>query len=54
MFNNPKTQNTFDDALIDRVIGLLDIVEKSEGPAILVTYATGNKIFSTGFNLSYW
>ena len=40
--------------VINRLLGYIDEVEASTGPAVLVTIATGAKIFSTGFNLSWW
>ena len=33
---------------------LLDQVEKTEGPRILVTIGTGPKIFHSGFNFELW
>ena len=32
----------------------LDKVEKSEGPACLVTIGSGSKFFSSGFDLKFW
>lgn len=47
----PKVDNTFDYEFIAGFNKCLDEVEKSTGPAILVTLGLGTKIFSTGFNL---
>jgi len=46
--------NTFDNEKISKVDKYLDEVEKSEGPAVLVTVGTGSKKFSTGFDLHFW
>ena len=32
----------------------MDVVEASKGPAVLITIAKGDRIFSTGFDLDYW
>jgi enoyl-CoA hydratase/carnithine racemase len=32
----------------------LDQVEASTGPGCLVIMGTGDRMFSTGFNLKYW
>jgi Delta3-Delta2-enoyl-CoA isomerase len=47
-------ENTFDNDKIERVNKYLDEVEKSKGPAVLVTVGTGSKNFSTGFDLHFW
>ena len=33
---------------------VLDQIEKTDGPGVLVTIGTGERHFSTGFDLKYW
>jgi enoyl-CoA hydratase/carnithine racemase len=51
---NGGKDNLFDDALIAKMSKLLDIVNASEGAACMITIATSERRFSTGFNLDYW
>ena len=37
-----------------RINQKLDEVEASEGPAVMVTIASGPKVFSSGFDLKFW
>ena len=46
--------NTFDFEVIAKVNAILDEVEASTGPAVLVTIGTGTTRFSTGFDLKFW
>ena len=46
--------NLFDFDVIKRFHGFIDQIEASTGPAVLVTIGTGDKRFSTGFNLKWW
>jgi enoyl-CoA hydratase/carnithine racemase len=52
VLNRPK--NVFDFETIGLINAALDEVEKSTGAACLVTIGSGDKIFSTGFNLKMW
>ena len=45
---------TFDLQKIAKFDALLDKVENSEGPGVLVTVATSPRIYSTGFDLKFW
>ncbi len=49
-----RKDNTFTLDWLNRFIEILDQIEASEGPGILVTMGTGSKIFSSGFDLPYW
>jgi enoyl-CoA hydratase/carnithine racemase len=49
-----RQDNTFDFEFIKQMNDCLDLVEKSEGPAVMVCIGVGEKIFSTGFNLPTW
>lgn len=51
---NGKKDNTFNAKKIAKISALLDKVNKSTGPAVLVTVSTNPKRFSTGFDLDYW
>ena len=46
----------FNDESMDKLDKMMDHLEQNipEGPACLVTIATGAKKFSTGFDLKYW
>ena len=46
--------NMIDMNFIAKMNQVLDEVEASEGPAVLVTVASGPKVFSSGFNLKFW
>jgi len=47
-------ENTFNFEIIAKFNALLDEIEASTGPAVLVTIGTGTKRFSTGFDLKFW
>ena len=49
-----RPDNLFDYENIVKYMDLLDEIEATTGPGILVTFGTGNKHFSTGFDLSKW
>lgn len=49
-----RNDNKFDFKIIKAIEDCLDIVEKSTGPKVLVTIGTGQKIFSSGFDLDFW
>ena len=49
-----KENNLLDFELMDKIMACLDKVEKSEGPACLVTIGSGSKFFSSGFDLKFW
>ncbi len=51
-FNRPDFQ--FDPETMAAVHKSLDQVEASTGPGCLVCMGTGDRMFSTGFNLKYW
>ena len=54
VLNDPNKDNTIDNEKIDKLNKYLDEVESSKGPAVLVTVATGSRMFSTGFDLQFW
>ena len=39
---------------ISKINSKLDELEATDGEAVLVTVATGSKVFSSGFDLKYW
>lgn len=39
---------------IKRISDYLDVVAQAQDERVLITLGTGNKIFSTGFDLAYW
>ena len=43
---------TFDK--VTKLIDLYDKVDKTKGPGVIVTVSTSPKIFSAGFDISYW
>jgi len=49
-----RKDNTFNGDFIKEYMAVLDEIEATEGPGILVTIGTGEKHFSTGFDLDYW
>jgi len=49
-----KDDNKMDFDFIAKVNKILDQVEQTTGPAVLVTIGTGKKKFSTGFDLQFW
>lgn len=51
---NGKKDNVFNTKKILKISALLDKVNASKGPAVLVTISTCPKRFSTGFDLDYW
>ena len=49
-----RRDNLFDYDFIVKYMAILDEIEATTGPGVLVTFGTGNKHFSTGFDLSWW
>jgi Delta3-Delta2-enoyl-CoA isomerase len=49
-----KQDNTFDTEFIKQINECIDEVEATTGAAVLIVIGTGDKIFSTGFNLPRW
>ena len=49
-----RQDNTFNFEIMKQIHACLDEVEKSTGPACLVTIGTGERMFSTGFDLKMW
>ena len=45
---------TFNAERIEKLCAILDKIESTEGPGILVSVAESPKIYSTGFDLQYW
>ena len=43
--------NMFNEESINKWHKCLDLIEATKGPAVLVTIATGDRVFSTGFDL---
>jgi enoyl-CoA hydratase/carnithine racemase len=46
--------NMLNNDFIERISMKLDEVEATKGAAVLVTVASGPKVFSSGFDLKYW
>ena len=49
-----RKDNVFNTELVKTYLALLDKIEATEGPGVMVTIGTGSKIFSTGFDLNFW
>eukprot|EP00347_Sterkiella_histriomuscorum_P017419 403349446 len=49
-----REDNVFNYEFMTKIHQCLDEIEKSQGPACLVTIGTGKKLFSTGFDLELW
>ena len=49
-----RPDNTFNFDSIKAINSCLDEVEKTTGVACLVTIGTGDRMFSTGFDLTMW
>lgn len=49
-----RADNTWTNDLLAQYNAVLDQIEASTGPGILVTIGTGNRTFSTGFDLPWW
>ena len=46
--------NMIDMNFINRMNQVLDEIESSDGPGVLVTIASGPTVFCSGFNLKFW
>ena len=49
-----RKDNVWNTELVKTYLALLDKIEKSEGPGVMVTIGTGSRIFCTGFDLDFW
>ena len=49
-----RKDNTWNNEMIDKYLAVLDKIEATEGPGVLVTIGTGAKHFSSGFDLPFW
>ena len=49
-----RKDNVWNNKQIARYIEVLDQIEETEGPGVLVTIGTGKRHFSTGFDLPFW
>ena len=49
-----QENNLIDFGIIKQINDCLDELEKTTGAACLITIGSGEKIFSTGFNLKMW
>ena len=49
-----RQDNTWDMPRINRYLEVLDQIEATEGPGVMVTIGTGDRFFSTGFDLPNW
>ena len=54
LLNQGDVDFTFTDKIIIQINAILDEVEKSTGPAVLVTVSAAKKRFSTGFSLEHF
>ena len=61
VFDNPvhyviftRKDNVWDLERCVKYLAILDEIEATEGPGIMVTIGTGPRHFSTGFDLQYW
>ena len=39
---------------IEQLIEIYNRIEATKGPGVVVTIGSGDKVFSTGFDLEYW
>ena len=49
-----RKDNTWDLTRINKYLAILDQIEASKGPGVMVTIGTGPRLFSSGFDLPYW
>jgi len=49
-----RNDNTWDVDRINKYLEILDKIEATEGPGVMVTIGTGKRNFSSGFDLPYW
>ena len=49
-----RNDNTWDLNRINAYLAILDKIEESSGPGVMVSIGTGKKHFSSGFDLPYW
>ena len=49
-----RKDNVWNNEFIKTYLAILDKIEASEGPGVMVSIGTGNKLFSTGFDLDFW
>lgn len=49
-----RKDNTWNLDRINAYLAVLDKIEKSEGPGVMITIGTGPKLFSSGFDLGFW
>ena len=47
-----RHDNTFNMDFVEKYLAILDKIEASSGPGVMVTIGTGARHFSTGFDLS--
>ena len=49
-----RKDNTWNVDRINAYLAILDTIEASTGPGLMVSIGTGKKHFSTGFDLPFW
>ena len=49
-----RKDNNWNYERIGKYLAILDQIEATKGPGIMVTIGTGKKIFSSGFDLKFW
>ena len=49
-----RNDNTWNLSRINKYLEILDTIEATEGPGVMVTIGTGPRTFSSGFDLPYW
>ncbi len=49
-----RKDNTWNQARINQYLEILDKIEATSGPGVMITIGTGTKIFSSGFDLHSW
>ena len=49
-----RADNTWNSERIANYLAVLDQIEASEGPGVMITLGTGKRHFSTGFDLPFW
>ena len=61
MFDDPihyvvftRPDNTWNLEVIEKYMAVLDEIESTEGPGVMVTIGAGKRHFSTGFDLPFW
>ena len=49
-----RKDNTWNMDRVNKYMAILDEIEKTDGPGVMITIGTGPRIFSSGFDLPWW